>query len=52
MTTMHEQHPRRAGILRPRWIILGVLLIAIIVAVILILIYTGDGSGRGGSGGY
>ena len=52
MTTMHERHPRRAGILRPRWIILGVLLIAIIVAVILILTYTGGGSGGGGGGGY
>ena len=52
MTTMHEQHARRTGILRPRWIVLGVLLIAIVVAIVLVLTYTGGGSGVGGGGGY
>jgi len=52
MTTMHEQHAHRTGILRPRWIVLGVLLIAIVVAIVLVLTYTGGGSGGGGGGGY
>jgi hypothetical protein len=52
MTTMQEQRTRRTGILRPRWIVLGVLLIAIAVAIVLILTYTGGGGGGGGGGGY
>ena len=52
MTTMHEQHPRRTGFLRPRWIVASVVLIAIVVAIVLILTYTGGGGGSGGGPGY
>ena len=52
MTTMHDQHQRRTGFLRPRWIVASVVLIAIVVAIVLILTYTGGGGGSGGGPGY
>jgi hypothetical protein len=51
MSTYPEQHHRRAGWSRTRWLVLGAVLVAIAVAVVLVLVYSGGG-GSGGGGGY
>jgi hypothetical protein len=51
MSTYPEQHHRRAGWSRTRWLVLEAVLVAIAVAVVLVLVYSGGG-GSGGGGGY
>jgi hypothetical protein len=51
MSTYPEQHHRRAGWSRMRWLVLGAVLVAIAVAVVLVVVYSGGG-GSGGGGGY
>jgi hypothetical protein len=50
-STYPEQHHRRAGWSRTRWLVLGAVLVAIAVAVVLVVVYSGGG-GSGGGGGY
>ncbi len=53
MATFQEQQARTVGFRswsRGRWLVVGGLVAAIVIALVLILIYTGAGSG--GRGGY
>jgi len=52
MSTYPEQHHRRAGWSRTRWLVLGAVLVAIAVAIVLVLVYSGGGGSSGGGGGY
>jgi hypothetical protein len=54
MSSYPEQHHRRVGWSRTRWLVLGAVFVAIAVAVVLIVVYSGGGGsgGSGGGGGY
>jgi len=50
MATYHPEHHRGGirGWSRTRWLVIGIVLLAIIVAIVLLLTYTGGGGSGGG----
>jgi len=52
VTTLHEQHAQRGSSSwsRTRWLVLGVIALAVIAVVVLLLLYSGGGGGSGGGG--